>query len=237
MTDSEENTLAGIELLSDLPAETLLLADQACSWKRFAAQEQMIDQKSETTNVYFVVKGRVRVVIYSLAGREVTLDELDAGSYFGELAALDGQPRSASVLALDETLIAAMPRQRFMELLGGHSEVALRLMLHLAWLVRMSTERIVGLSTLGAHNRICAELLRLAHIHSHGEEELFIKPMPIHGDIASRVGTTRETVARLLSELAREGAVERKGNCFFIRDLERINDGAGMSVFRTLPEE
>ena len=79
-----------------LPAGISVTA-RDCGWKAYGAHEQIIDRQSETKDVFFVVEGKVRVVNYSVSGREITLDDIEAGGHFGELAAIDGLPRSASV--------------------------------------------------------------------------------------------------------------------------------------------
>ena len=209
MSEQELENLSGIDLLSDLDSGDLKKIEEACSFKRFADQEQVIDRQSESTDVYFVISGDVRVVNYSLSGREIALDDMAAGAYLGELAALDGEPRSASVMALSDCLIAAMPQEQFLPLLEKHPSIALKVMKVLARVVRTSTDRIMDLSTLAANNRVQADLLRLAKDHVDDSNTAEISPIPVHSDIASRASTTRETVARVLSDLARRGVVER----------------------------
>ncbi|MEO5336825.1 MAG: Crp/Fnr family transcriptional regulator [Magnetospirillum sp. WYHS-4] len=224
MAEGGSNNLAGVDLLAGLSADERLAVEQACRWKRYAPQEQIIDRQSDTRDICFVVRGRVRVVNYSLSGREITLDDIAEGNYFGELAALDGQPRSASVMALTECLIATLPPDHFLKTLERHPAMALKVMRRLANVVRVSTDRIMDLSTLGANNRVHAELLRQARTNMTGENSAVIKPIPVHGDIASRVSTTRETVARVMNDLARQKVLERKKDCLAIPDVERLQD-------------
>jgi len=222
--DTAAHSLAHINLLSDLDAREVARVEQACSWKTYAAQEQIIDRQSDTQDVYFVVSGAVRVVIYSLSGREITLDDVPAGGHFGDLAAIDGEPRSASVMALEDTVIAALSRERFLQLLSENFKLTLRLLRSLTRIVRSSTERIMDLSTLAANNRVQADLLRLARNNMVGERRAEITPIPVHGDIASRVSTTRETVARVLSDLSRQGVVERLKDRLVIADVDLLED-------------
>ena len=225
MAEKESNSLAGIELLDALDVTERGALERGCSWRRYGPHEQILDQQSETSDVCFVVDGKVRVVNYSMTGREITLDDVGEGSYFGELAAIDGEPRSASVMALENTLIAFMPRAVFVDMLRSHPDVAFGLMHRLARIIRTSTERIMDLSTLGANNRVHAELLRQARAVA-GEEanEAVLKPIPVHGDVASRVSTTRETVARVMNDLARKGIVERRKDSLVITDLIELED-------------
>jgi CRP-like cAMP-binding protein len=220
----ETGLLSSVCLLGELSAERLTAVEQACRYKRFAAQEQIVDRDSATTDVFFVVRGSVRVVNYSILGREIAFDEVTAGNYFGELSALDGQPRSASVMALEDTLILALPRSLFLNLLSEHPNIALQVMMRLAKIVRTADERIMDLSTLAAHNRVHAELLRLARIHIVDGGSARIEPVPVHSDIASRVSTTRETVARVLNDLARSGIVERTKDALLIHNLGRLRN-------------
>jgi len=147
-----------------------------------------------------------------------------AGAYLGELAALDGEPRSASVMALSDCLIAAMPQEQFLPLLEKHPSIALKVMKVLARVVRTSTDRIMDLSTLAANNRVQADLLRLAKDHVDDSNTAEISPIPVHSDIASRASTTRETVARVLSDLARRGVVERQKEALVVLDVEQLSD-------------
>lgn len=227
VTVSETGTesLGKIRLLAGLNGEEMDTIDKACRWKWYAAGEQIIDQHSESKDVFFVVDGRVRIVNYSLSGREVTFDDLDAGSHFGELAAIDGLPRSASVLALDKSLIAALGSDHFGDVLSRHPTIALKVMRHLAHLVRTATARIMDLSTLGANNRVHADLLRQALLVADADDNTArISPIPVHSDIASRVSTTRETVARVMNDLARKGIVERGKNYLVVKDVARLQD-------------
>ncbi len=221
---SGSNSLAGIDLLAGLTPEQLSGLERLCRWKRYSAREQIIDRQSETRDVFFIISGRVRVGNYSVSGQEITFSAVADGGHFGELAALDGQPRSASVMALIDSLIASIPPEHFLGMLEKHPSVALKVMVRLAQVVRNTTERVMDLSTLGAPNRVHADLLRRAQKFAGGGNEVVIHPIPVHGDIASRVSTTRETVARVMNDLARQGIVERMKDTLVIRDMKRLQD-------------
>ena len=224
MADKETASLRQIRMLEGLSDKVLDDLERAATWRRYTDHEQIIDRQSDSTDVFFVAEGRVRVVNYSLSGKEITLEDLDTGSHFGELSALDGQPRSASVMSLDNCMIAALPQDRFLSLLRENAEILFRVLRALAGIIRNSTDRIMDLSTLAANNRVQADLLRQARSGLIGENQTEIKPIPVHGDIASRVSTTRETVARVLSELARTGVVERKKDVLLIKDLAKLRE-------------
>ena len=154
MAEPQTRSLAGIALLAGLDAGTLQDLERRSRWHRFGAHEQIIDRQSDSQDMYFIVEGAVRVVNHSLSGREITFDEVTTGGHFGELASIDGAPRSASVVALRDTQVAALPPGAFLELVRNQPEIALKVMRDLTQIIRNSTDRIMDLSTLGAHNRV-----------------------------------------------------------------------------------
>jgi CRP-like cAMP-binding protein len=165
------------------------------------------------------------VTTYSAGGRQVTFRDIGAGEYFGEVAAIDGERRSADVVALESTLVASMPAAVFWRLLREETAVAERILLRLARLVRGLSERVIDLSTLGVQNRIHGELLRLAREAGAAGNTARIDPAPKHAEIASRVSTYREQVTRELSALVKLGILERGDHALVIRDvaaLERL---------------
>lgn len=222
MTGGQASTLAQIALFNELPLATRQALEKRCSWRIYSAQEQIIDRQSTSKDVYFIVEGRVRVVNYSVSGREIAFDDIVAGSFFGELAAIDGEPRSANIVALEPTTVAMLSGDAFRATLRENPELALGLMVRMSAIIRASTERIMDLSTLGANNRVYAEILRLAKSDVRDDNTAMITPVPIHGDIASRVSTTRETVARVLNDLSRQGLRKRERNALAILDLEHL---------------
>ncbi|WP_337995725.1 Crp/Fnr family transcriptional regulator [Oleispirillum naphthae] len=212
-----------VTMFAGLSPELLAYLDRVLIWRRFRAGEEIIDRQSDSRDVFFVVEGMVRVVLYSVSGREITLDDIGPGGYFGELAALDGEPRSASVMAVEPSLVASLGDEPFRKVSTEHPAVALALMRRLAAVVRTSSGRILDLSTLGANNRVHAEVLRLAR--AAGEDEngrAVISPIPVHSDMASRVSTTRETVARVMSDLSRQGIVKREKSALVVQDVARL---------------
>ena len=224
MTDQQTHSLDDVELFAALdPAERTRIA-QRCHWRRFSAGEQILDRHDESRDVCFLVAGRARIVNFSLSGREVSFDDLSAGQFFGELAAIDGEPRSASVVALEPCAIAFAPPAVFQDFVAHHPELARIVFQRLARMVRLATDRIMDLTTLGANNRVHAEILRLGKPTLTDDGTAVVRPIPVHSDIASRVSTTRETVARVFSELARDGVLRRQSDHLLIADYEALEE-------------
>lgn len=218
-------SLDRIELLRPLSAEERAAVVRQCRWRRFATGEQIIDHGADGGDVALVVEGVVRVVSHSAGGREISFDDIEAGGFVGEMSAIDGLPRSASVVAVaDGTLIAFLAPRPFQDLVAGHPDLARTMLLRFCRKLRTATDRIMELSTLGANNRVHAELLRLAKRGRVEGRRATIAPIPVHSDIAARVSTTRETVARVLSDLSRDGLIERRPDALVIHDLSRLEE-------------
>ena len=222
MQQISPGTLQGITLLASLNEADLRSLEGRCTWRRFKSGEQVLDRNSDSRDVFFVAEGRCQIVNFSLSGREIAYASVTAGDYFGELAAIDGEPRSASVVSADKTLLAAMTPDVFTEVLSRHPEIALTVMRGLARIVRICDDRIMDLSTLGAVQRVYVELLRLSKPDPVTPGSWLIYPMPTQNQIASHASTTRETVARVISQLAQDGLIARKGKSLYIRERERL---------------
>jgi CRP-like cAMP-binding protein len=216
------DSLQGIGLLQGLCEADLEALAKRCSWRRYQAHEQIIHFHDETRDVYFVVEGEVRAITYSLEGKEVTYRDISAGDMFGEYAAIDGEPRTATIEALVPSYVAAMPAACLWEILESHPSATAIMLKQLTRQVRALTERVFEFSTLAVKNRIHAELLRLARDHMVDDVTAVIVPSPTHADIASRISTHREAVTRELTELSRQGLVERRHGSLVVRDVPRL---------------
>lgn len=219
---ADDELLATFDLFAGLSEEERRRYLSRLNWYRVRAGEQVVDREAAGRNVFFVRQGRVRVLSYCQSGRQISFEDIGPGGFFGELAAIDGKSRSASVVAVEETWLAAMSPQLFIPLVTTNPEVALALMKRLAFMIRQASKRVVEVSTLAAQSRVNAELLRLAGAHRTEGNTAMIQPAPIHSEIASRVSTTRETVARVLNAHVRSGLIARRHGALMINDIERL---------------
>ena len=220
--NSGPQSLSGIALLNGLSDSDRDLLAHASRWHQYTAKQFVFSHEDETNDVYFVVTGKVRVTVYSASGKEVSFADLPAGTSFGELSAIDGLPRSASVVALSDTVLASLPAEAFLQLLYDHPDVAANVMRYLVGLIRRLSDRVIEFNVLAVRNRIHAELLRLSQDQRTGRNTATIKPAPTHAEIASRVSTHREAVTRELSALARKGLIERHDGALVIADIARL---------------
>lgn len=223
-TSTAEKTLRGFNLLQCLSDAELKAVEPKCRWRSFSRGETILDNGSSTRDVFFVLRGSVAVVTFSPAGREVTLATVKVGDFFGELAAIDGQPRSASVTAIEKTDLAMMPPEVFTDLIRSRAEVSFQLLLRMAKTVRASGLRIMELSTLQAAQRVYSELLRMAEPEPAVPGLWVVRPLPPMHEIASMTSTTRETVNRAISQLYPVGLLKRKGRNLYLMDKAKLED-------------
>lgn len=190
--------------------------------RRLGPGQVIISGDETARDVYLIVSGRVRVTYHAAAGTEVTFRDQVAGEMFGEIAAIDGGPRSARVEAVEETFLIALSAADFNDLMSAHPSFMAAVLTHLAGIVRALTQRVVEFSARDVPYRVRAELLRLAETRRIAGGGARIEPARTHALIASSISTRREAVSREISALTKAGVVERRGRAIVIPDLERL---------------
>jgi CRP-like cAMP-binding protein len=183
----------------------------------------VIGHQDRTTDVFVVLEGTLRVELYSLNGREISLADLGPGELFGEFAAIDEQPRSATVAATGACALACIPGEAFRRITLGAPDTAEWLARRLVARIRLQTERIFELNALAVRNRLHCELLRLSLDAGVADNAAAIMSAPTHAQLAARIGTHREAVTRELQYLHKRGIVVQQG-----REL-RVNDVAELA--------
>lgn len=174
-------------------------------------------------DVYLVTEGSVSVSLVSSQGRETVLRLIEQGEVFGELAAIDGQPRSADVVAVENSTLLVIPGSTFTGLIESEPVVSLWLARYLAHQVRYLTNRIYELSTMGVGPRLQAELLRLAGEPAADGSACIVR-VPTQAELAARIGTNRETVTREFALLVREGLLVKEGRRIMVPSVARLAD-------------
>jgi CRP/FNR family cyclic AMP-dependent transcriptional regulator len=221
-TTQRRHTLEGVVIFAGLPPNSLDMVHRCCSWRRYEPGEQIVSYLDASDDVFFIAAGDVCVTIYSTAGKAISFRNLGTGDTFGEYAAIDGEPRSASVEARTSCSVASMSAKEFRKLLRTEPVVTEAVLRALVRNVRYLTKRVYEFSTLAVNNRIQAELLRLANIAPREAAGARLDPAPTHSEIASRISTHREAVTRELNRLSRLGIIERKGGTLLVKDLDRL---------------
>ena len=208
------------------PAERAALA-KAASLRSYRRGERIVTQGQPGDSFFVLVKGRVAVSILSPEGREVVLSTLSAGDHFGEMALLDDAPRSATVTAAERSELAVLTREAFFELLKGNFVLIRALFSSFSRRLRHANATIEGLASLDVKGRLARYFRDLADERGRragGGWTVVVRPS--QREIADTIGSSRETVSRTMSQLARENLIVPKGKAIYVR-LEGESAAAG----------
>lgn len=184
----------------------------------------VIGHQDTTTDVFIILEGTLRVELYSLNGREISLADLGPGELFGEFAAIDGEPRSASVTATGACTLACVSGEIFRQITLSTPETAEWLARRLVGRIRLQTERIFELNALAVRNRVHCELLRLCIDAGIADNKATIASAPTHAQLAARIGTHREAVTRELQYLTKRGIAEQNGRELHVSDVAELTE-------------
>ncbi|WP_404379227.1 Crp/Fnr family transcriptional regulator [Caenispirillum salinarum] len=214
-------TLGRIPLYASLPPEEIARLDTRCGWKRYEPGQWILDYDEDGTDVFFVTVGRVRVLIRTVGGQDVILRDIGDGEFFGELAALDGAPRSAGILAVTAVTVGRMSASVFRETLHRWPDACNQVLALLAGQVRRLSARVNEYGTLNARHRIYAELLRLSRPSADGRTAV-VSPPPTHAELGARVAARREAVNRELRALEKAGLLEKRRGGLCLTNPDRL---------------
>ena len=215
--------LQSVSLFFDLSEKELGYIEEKMVTRRYENGNYIFLEDSEGEQCFFVAKGSVKVTRLSKDGREVILTMLNAGDFFGEMSLLDGESRSANVIALEETEVLTLIREDFLVVLHDYPTIAIQLVKEMAGRLRKSDRQIASLSLSDAEKRITMCIIRFADdqgVIKNGK--VSIPKTPIQQDIANMAGTSRETVSRALSILEKENLIERNGRELIILDYKKF---------------
>jgi CRP-like cAMP-binding protein len=147
---------------------------------------------------------------------------MPAGESFGIFAAIDGQPRSTNVIAVEDARIARMSAANFNKVLYSHADVTRAFILYLVDRIRHLSTRMTAVTTQDVEHRLVAELLRLAEAGMTGDDTALIEPLPTQQEFATLLFSQREAIGRDMSKLKDAGLIERKGRSLLIKSVSGL---------------
>lgn len=185
-------------------------------------------------HLLFLLSGRLQAVDVTEDGREIGLSIIPPGDYFGDLAVIDGLPRSASVVASEASLVALLPKAQALDLIYNSPLVAERMLKRMASKIRTASSYRTILGIPNAFQRVFALLNQFAKIAPGGL--VVIEKLPTQQEIAIMVNTSRETVSRAINTLIQKGVVEKDMRRLIVRIPEALRDTGGVD-FRPAPAD
>ncbi len=196
--------LANVRLFSAVPAHYLAELEKHSALRKYPKNTVLVTEGDESSHLYVIRKGTVSAYLTNDEGRQVNLNYMQEGDYFGELSLLDGQPRSASVITLSECEVLMLPKACVHELMRNYPDFALMMITELTRRVRDLTDSVKDLALLDVYGRVSSALEKL----SDGDKRIH-NPKVTHQDIANMVGSSREMVSRIMKQLLIGGYIEQ----------------------------
>ncbi len=219
MTAELKELLAKVELFSELDDEGLSTVAGVTSTRSVAKDTVIFHGGDLADAVYVVSSGKVKVVTTSTDGKEFILTVLGAGQVFGEMALLEAAPRSASVITLTTVDLVVIKRDDFQHLMDTSPGISRSLLAILSRRLRRANSKMESLAYMDVAGRLARYLLDLARDHGQkmGKGWIVVR-RPTHSDIAHSIGTSRETVSRLINEFEEGFGLVNKGKFTYIRE-------------------
>lgn len=200
--------LRNVPLLSGLSEKQLELVANSSRVSRYPKGSIVFHEGDPGDFLLVILKGRVKVVLFGDSGHETTIAILECPNFLGEVALIDRAPRSATVVALEESEFLQIGSSQFLALVKEDPGIAIKVMAHLAKTLRESHEQIRTLSMFDVYGRIVRCLLGMSRDrYSTEDSRIFVRPKPSHQELARMIGCSRETVSRGMKTLQSTGFV------------------------------
>lgn len=226
--DFVTDALGRCRLFSGMDVPSLQAIARTLRGRRFRRGEVLFHEGDPGDALFVVASGAVKVVVPSEDGEEAILATLRRGDFLGELALLDGAPRSASAVALEATETLALPREQFRALVASEPAIRDALLAAVAAELRRLTTHVAELHFLDLTGRLAARLARLADEHGERQPNGEIKlDAPLtQSDLAAMIGATRQSVNKLLGEFEADGLLRMERDSIVVPDLARLSGTA-----------
>jgi len=216
--------LRHVPLFQQLSESELERVARVAREKNYPRHSVILFEDDPGDALYVVLRGQVKVVLVGEEGREVILSILKEGDFFGEMALIDDQPRSAHVIATEESHLIVLKRDDFRQCLEESPRIALGLLKALSRRLRRADDKIGGLVLLDVNGRVARLLLEMADEHDGRR----IPRKVTHHMIAQMIGSSRETVSRTMREFAGQGLVEVSRQSIALKDRGRLEQISGL---------
>jgi CRP-like cAMP-binding protein len=220
--------LESVPLFHGLSDEDLNTLASGLRTRRYRRGEVIFHQGDPGDALHIILAGRVKISSPSETGVEAILTTLRAGEFFGSLALLDGAPRSASATAVEASETLILPRERFRQLVNDWPEIRDHVFAELAGELRRLTYHVEELHFLDIAGRLAARLSRMAEQQGGTPDsgEIRLEGPITQGELAAMVGSTRQSVNKLLGYLSEDGLIRQERDAIVVLDLAGLHRAA-----------
>jgi CRP/FNR family transcriptional regulator, cyclic AMP receptor protein len=191
----------------------------AVAKSRRYAKDDVVFHADESGDIFCLIKeGQVKVTMISPEGKEIILSLLGPGDFFGEMALLDNEPRSATIIATEPLEIATIWRSDFLHILSENFSITQKVLAELSRRLRNASNRIESLATMDVYGRLARFFLDAARDRGKVLDNGYVAvTRPTHQSIANMIGTSRETVSRLIHDLMKQNLLLSEGKTIYLR--------------------
>lgn len=197
--------LEKITLFASLTSKDLALLEAGMFSQHFAKGSVLVTQGDDSNNLlYLIVSGKLKAMKNNEDGKEILLGYFQPGESFGELSLFDDEPRSATVMAVENSQVALLPRAYFFECLRGNPDIAIELLKVVIKRMRATTEKVSSLALSDVYGRVAMVLKDMACAQDDGR---LLTDSLTHQELSVMVGASREMVTRILNDLKRGGYI------------------------------
>lgn len=211
------DSLRSIPLFAKVRDEDLDALAQVVIERRFPKNATIVEEGLPGDYMYVIREGRVKVTKASKDGREKILDFFDAGNFFGDMSLFDQEPRSASVKTVEPSRLLALSRRDVLDVLRRSPDLALAVIQVLTQRLRLTGEQASSMSFQRVKARAQGLLERIAQEQEDGRR---LTPALTHQQIADMIGTSRETVTRVVKQLKRDAWLDQEGKRYVVPQAE-----------------
>ncbi len=215
-------SLSQIPLLTDLPEALIDSLSKSCRVEQVSRGDYIIERHDTSRRLFFLLSGQVRMLDMNRQGQEIALAIIDAPTHFGELAVVDGYPRSAAVQATTRCEIASISPKDAETLIYSVPLVSKRVMQNMAAVIRKNNLHRLVLQQQNIANRLASYLLGQLPVGITPTQKVCIKNMPTQYDLGILLGTTRESISRAFSQLAEEGFIKKEGKSLYLENIDGL---------------
>jgi CRP/FNR family cyclic AMP-dependent transcriptional regulator len=213
LSEKDLETLAATTLFCGLGAEHLEKLVEFAPVRRYKARTVVIEKGDAANALYVILDGRVRIFAQGDEDKEITLNELGAGEYFGELALITDKPRCASAMTTADSRLLAVSKTEFTEFLATMPDAAPRMINHLADKVQELTQDVERLALQDVYGRLVGVLNERADL----VDGCLITGPITQQELANLVGASREMISRIFKELKSGGYISLEGKRIVLR--------------------
>jgi len=219
------NLIRSVPIFSELEESTVKQIVDIGLIRKYTKNSIVFLEEEAGAILFIISTGKVKIVRTDDEGKEVILSILGPGDFFGEMALLDGMPRSATVVVLSDSELFVINRREFIKLIEGSPQVATSLLRELTRRLRKADEQIENLSLKDAVGRVASVIIQIADDSGKIKKgQVYIEDFPLQQDLANMAGTSRETISRTIRQFMRLGYVDQQGNTFMINEYEKFKN-------------